>query len=129
MAYQRFLQGIRFLFLPLCWAVIANCAHLSTIVYGVPAEFFTIIIPIAVGIHIGWTTGPKKGLLVSMAFLFFLSTLVFLTLDLPVLLGILDKSYASIFEFFNMLKVLRSIIVVSFFTVISEIFAFLVKNR
>jgi len=127
-AYQKVIKGLHFLILPLSWAIVANCVHLSTIVYGVPTEYFTILTPILAGIHIGYSTSLRKSLLSSVAFLFLLATFIFVTLDLPVFLGILDESYVPIFEFFNMLKVLRSMIVFSFFTIISEIGVFLFKN-
>jgi len=126
--FQESIKRLSFLLVPLSWAIIANCIHLSTIVYHIPTEIFTILTPVVVGVHIGYSTDLRKGILSGVAFLFILAVLIFVTLDLPVYLGILDESYVPIFEFFNMLKVLRTMIVVSFFTIISETIVFMFKN-
>ena len=106
-----------------CWAIIINSAHMSVIVYNLPRELSTLLFPAVAGAYMGLRFGLKKGLVSVVLYLIITAALLYLLMSMPSRLGIIDPEFIPLFDLIIGFKVIRSIILVSLFSVIFEIVA------
>ncbi len=107
----------------LCWAIMVNSVHMSAMVYGLPAELSTLVVPAFAGAYMGLRFGLKKGLISNMLFLLITTIILYTLLDLPSRLGILSPEFVPLFDLIIGLKVIRSIILISLFSIVTELIA------
>jgi len=106
-------------------SLIINTGYFATNLYDVPGIISVIVIPCVIVMCIGWfQRSIKRTMVLTFGVIILSGALLQLSLSAPVLLGVIqEEGYQQVFLYSAFMRVVRYLLITSFFSVLTAIVA------